>query len=98
SPQEHQRVGEMIGEMMRTLKPTSFRLRSVRSDGSPFESWVNLFPVYDASGRVNAVGAIGRDITELVRLEHQQALLATIVNASEDVIVGFSLDGRITSW
>ncbi len=96
--QEHQRVGEMIGELTRSGKPTSFRLRSMRKDGSQFDSWVNFFPTYDAGGQLSTIGAIGRDITELVKLEREQRLLASIVASSDDAIVSLSCEGRITSW
>jgi len=39
-----------------------------------------------------------RDITERKRTEREMAELATIVNATNDAIIGFSADFRITSW
>ncbi len=98
SQEEHERVRGLIAELSRSGKPVSFRLHSRKKDGTPFYSWVNLFPTCDENGKLVAVGAVGRDITDLVRLEREQAELATIVNASRDAIIGFSKDLKITSW
>jgi PAS domain S-box-containing protein len=38
------------------------------------------------------------DIMELKRAEREQRMLAAIVNASQDAIIGFSKDLKITSW
>src|SRR5579863_8008326 len=86
-PEDHQRVAAAIAELSRTGKSVSFRLRSIRKNGTPFESWVNLFPTYDSRGKIVAVGSIGRDITDQVRMQDAQASLATIVNASHDAII-----------
>ncbi len=40
----------------------------------------------------------GREMTDLKRLETEQALLAVIVNSSEDAIVSKDLNGIVTSW
>jgi len=96
--EEHVRMGDAVAELLECGKPVNLRLNSKRKDGTLFDSWVNLFPTYDASGNISAVGAIGRDITEMVRLEHQQTLLATIVNASADAILSTSREDRVTSW
>ncbi len=97
-PEEHPRVGSRVGGLLQSGKPVNFRIHSKKKDGTVFDSWVNLFPTYDAQGNIAAIGAIGRDITEMVRLEREQAELATIVNASKDAVIGFSTDLKITSW
>ncbi len=97
-PQEHARVGDALAELSRTGKPSSFRLHSSRKDGAAFDMWVNLFPIYDASGKLSAVGGIGRDVADLVKLRNEDAALATIVTASQDAIIGFSEELKITIW
>ena len=96
--EEHAQVGAAVADLSRTGKPTNLRLHSLRKDGTPFESWVNFFPTYDAHGNFSGVGAIGRDITEMVELQRQQARLAAIVESSDDAITIVSLDQRISYW
>ena len=55
-------------------------------------------PIIDAQGKIVGAVLIFRDITERRRTEKQQALLAAIIESSDDAIVGKNLDGIITSW
>jgi two-component system, sensor histidine kinase and response regulator len=96
--EERERVQAAIGELWRSGKPASFKLHSRRKNGTSRISWLSLFPTYDANGRIATIGAIGRDITDLARLEQEQSLLGTIVDASQEAIVAVSREMRITSW
>ncbi len=96
--EEHPRVRAAIAELSQTGNPVSLNLHSIREDGTCFDTWLNLFPIYDSSGDITTIGGIGRDITELLRLEREQSSLAAILDASEDSIIAFSTDMRITCW
>ncbi len=76
----------------------NFRTVRLRKDGSAVPVSMNISPIYDLSGAVNGVSAIYRDMTELKDSEKQNALSAAIVAASNDAILSYSLDGKITSW
>jgi PAS domain S-box-containing protein len=55
-------------------------------------------PIRDAEGGIRGVVLVFRDGTERRRVERAQALLANVVELSEDAIVTKSLDGIVTSW
>ncbi len=69
-----------------------------RKDGRLIDISVTITPIRDDDGRIVAGGAIGRDITDQKRLREELGYLATIVEGSNDAIVGLTIDGFIQSW
>jgi PAS domain S-box-containing protein len=79
----------------------SVRQREVhieRPDGSRGIALVDIEPVRDSDGSL--VGPVNcfQDITERKRAEEAARRLAAIVESSHEAIVGYDLDGIITSW
>jgi PAS domain S-box-containing protein len=69
-----------------------------RKDGSVLDISLTISPVRDSSGRVVGASKVAREITERKRAERNTALLAAIVDSSDDAIVSKTLDGIISSW
>ena len=69
-----------------------------RRDGSHLPLLVNLTPFLDEQDRFAGMVAIATDITERHLIEEANSQLSAIVESSSDAIVGFDLDGQVTSW
>jgi len=69
-----------------------------RKDGRIVHVFVTESPIHNPSGELAAISVILRDISERREAEHAQALLASIVEYSDDAIAGGLLDGTIVSW
>ncbi len=88
--------------MARALKTgRSFNSEEIiveRPDGSRLTILAHANPIHDAQGQL--VGALNVlvDISDRKRAEEDQALLAAIIESSDDAIVSKALDGSILSW
>jgi PAS domain S-box-containing protein len=69
-----------------------------RKDGKSIAVSLTVSPIYDAEGRLSGVSSIARDITERRLAEDRTALLASIVDSSDDAITAKTPEGIITSW
>jgi len=69
-----------------------------RKDGSHYMEQMTITPVLDSNGATVSYIAIKQDITERRAAEEEQRFLASIVESSEDAIIGQTPDGTIMSW
>jgi PAS domain S-box-containing protein len=72
--------------------------RITRPDGEVRWVWVRIFPYRNGSGEITRLIGIGQDYTARKEAERSQAFLASIVESSDDSIVGSDLGGKIVSW
>lgn len=59
--------------------------------------WHNTF-IRDEAGKITGTLSSGDDVTEQRKIEQMRLLMASIVDSSDDGIIGFSMEGAITSW
>ena len=67
-------------------------------DGRRVHVSLTTCPIRNLAGQVTAASYIVRDITERKKAEQAQALLASIVEYSDDAIDAVDLNGTIISW
>ena len=59
---------------------------------------VSMFPIRGRGGEATAAASIVRDVSERLEAERARALLASIVEYSEDAIYALDLEGKLVSW
>ena len=70
----------------------------LRKDGRKIHVSVTFFPLRNRDGDVTAVSTVLRDVSVRFEAEQAQALLASIVESSDDAIYSTGPDGTIASW
>ena len=88
----------IIARVKRGERLEHFDTLRQRKDGTLIDLSLTISPIKDSSGRVVGASKVARDITDRKRAERSTALLAAIVDSSDDAIVSKTLDGIITSW
>lgn len=98
-PEDRLAEEEFILEEIRSGKPFD-RFETVRKtkDGRSIPVSLTISPVKTSEGRIIGASKIIRDISEQNKIVEKQAILAAIVDNSDDAIVSKSLRGMITSW
>lgn len=93
SEEEHLRQKLINGEMIE-----HYETERITKDGRRIYVSVTISPMFDSQGIVIGASSVARDITERKQSELERRLLASIVDSSDDAIIGKSIEGIITSW
>jgi PAS domain S-box-containing protein len=88
----------IISQIKAGEKVEHFETVRMAKDGKFISLSLTISPILDGDGKVIGASKIARDITERKRGQEKQAMLASIVAASDDAIISKTLQGIITSW
>jgi PAS domain S-box-containing protein len=91
-------VNAVIQRMKRGETVYPFEGSGLTKEGRRIETSCSASPVKDADGTLMGVAAIIRDISERKRADEARALVAAVVEFSEEGILAVSLDKKVLSW
>jgi PAS domain S-box-containing protein len=98
-------VGKRASELYGTGKPPYIEIYAPVADSGEPVQFETYFEHVDKDFRVSVVShnkgkfaTFFEDITQRKKAENARSELSSIVESSEDAIIGRNLDGRITSW
>ncbi len=81
--------GELI-EHYETIRKTK--------NGHKISIKLSVSPIRDNNGIITGISSIARDITSDIEAKKKEAILAAIIDSSDDAIISKTLNGFITSW
>jgi len=92
------RVMAEIGRAVVKQQPIRRQIINYGKNGTEYWLEIDIVPIFNAAGKCTYFAAIEREITEQKRAEIVATRLASIVESSDDAIIGKDLNGIITSW
>src|SRR6185295_6015120 len=88
---------EIISKLKKGEKIDHFETKRIDAKGKLLDISLTISPIRDENGTIIGASKIARDITDKKKIEELYARLAAIVQSSDDVIIGKTLDGIVTS-
>ena len=96
--ERHAEEDDILARLRRGEKIDHFETVRQTKDGRRLEISLTVSPIRDSQGQIIGASKVARDITERKRADETRERLATIVESSDDAIIGKTLEGIITSW
>ena len=98
APSEVRPLPALMATVLEGKTISQYKTVALRKDGGIVHVSVTANPILNAAGEVTAVSTVVRDMSERESTEQSCALLASIVESSEDAIVRAGLDGVVVGW
>lgn len=88
----------ILGEVKKGKRVEHYETIRLAKGERPVNVSLTVSPIKDDTGMIIGASKIARDITDAKDAERRRAILAAIVDSSDDAIVSKDLNGIITSW
>jgi len=85
-------------QVLQGLSVSQYEGLCLCKDGARLQVSLTLCPIVNSAGEVVATASMIRDVTQRHDAEQVRAFLASIVESSDEAIMGAALDGTIVSW
>lgn len=97
-PDRQEEEPKIIKQLKKGQRIEHFETKRLTKDGKLIDVSLTISPVKDRKGTIIGVSKIARDITELKQAGEKTAMLAAIIQSTDDVVISKNLNGIITSW
>jgi diguanylate cyclase (GGDEF)-like protein/PAS domain S-box-containing protein len=98
APERRARAELLIGQLLAGAPRLQDDGLALCKDGRKVRVNVTTWPIRNSVGKVTAVCTIIRDISSRYEAEKTRALLASIIESSNDAVHAVGLDGTVVSW
>jgi two-component system, OmpR family, sensor histidine kinase VicK len=89
---------KILDQLRKGIRVDHFETKRLTKEGKLIDVSLTISPVRDESGAIIGLSKIARDITDQRYAGEQTAMLAAIVQSTDDVVISKNLHGIITSW
>lgn len=97
-PDRHAKMAERIAEVLRSGARRYPQTESLDKNGQTQQVSAVASPILDSAGQAVALSVIVRNLSARREAEQTRGLLASLVESSDDAMMGMKLDGTIVSW
>ena len=101
-PDRPDEIDQILARIRSGERVDHYETVRMRKDGRTISVSLTVSPILDGQGKPIGASSIARDLTERKQADEQiasqTALLASIVDSSDDAIIGKTPEGIITSW
>lgn len=97
-PDRQEEEPKILAQLRKGQRVDHFETKRLTKDGQLIDVSLTISPVRDNTGTIIGLSKIARDISDLRRSGEQTAMLAAIVQSTDDVVISKNLNGIVTSW